>query len=408
MNKKLFPLALLFFIGLAACAAPVSTPIIMVTATPALVTPTPSVASSATPAESPTAAASNLFGISPFTVEDACVTVSDDPGFFQGKEIGKLVLDRDPTLEIKLTAPFVYDFKTGKNTQYPGASSFVVSPDGSQMAYVGQDERLTIADADGKIVAQYPFPDISITEWAGDGLFAYVNLDPGQLAFYDSKTGKRELLPNEFPELADIGKMSYWYPHALYSPNRKMVIYPINDAKNRKIRIALWNVERDEEFESTSNLPYIYYLGDTRPEWSKDGKQAFLVTGRKQEGASSLFLMLVNIQEDGKITPLWERPSDIYVLWYSISPDNDLLAYWNVADSGNYLLQVLNISTGHSKNLCLGESLGISPKPIWSPDGRYLAVELVQMEGSEVWVVDLQTNTAAKVAENARPVGWLK
>jgi len=46
--------------------------------------------------------------------------------------------------------------------------------------------------------------------------------------------------------------------------------------------------------------------------------------------------------------------------------------------------------------------------PIWSPDSKYLLIEDQVDFESSTYLFDLQNDTVTKIAEKARPVGWLK
>jgi len=46
--------------------------------------------------------------------------------------------------------------------------------------------------------------------------------------------------------------------------------------------------------------------------------------------------------------------------------------------------------------------------PIWSPDNNYLLIEEYQDFTSNTYLFDLKNHAITQIAENARPVGWMK
>jgi Tol biopolymer transport system component len=46
--------------------------------------------------------------------------------------------------------------------------------------------------------------------------------------------------------------------------------------------------------------------------------------------------------------------------------------------------------------------------PIWSPDSQFLLIEDNQQSESTTYLFDIQNHKVTSVAENARPVSWMK
>jgi Tol biopolymer transport system component len=97
----------------------------------------------------------------------------------------------------------------------------------------------------------------------------------------------------------------------------------------------------------------------------------------------------------------------------SWSPDGSKIAFWLHDKEANSTLMVTDYATGNTVNYCIinvaQDSFPISVSaPIWSPDGKYLMVEnRYANDKNRVLIVDLSTNSAFPIAENASPVGWM-
>jgi Tol biopolymer transport system component len=79
-------------------------------------------------------------------------------------------------------------------------------------------------------------------------------------------------------------------------------------------------------------------------------------------------------------------------------------------------LAIVDVDTGVVTNFCIpgynSRYEGSSYSPVWSPDGNYLAVMIPDPDIShkkDVLIVNLKSDTAFKVIENARVLGlgWL-
>lgn len=97
----------------------------------------------------------------------------------------------------------------------------------------------------------------------------------------------------------------------------------------------------------------------------------------------------------------------------SWSPNGSKIAFWLPDKEGNTTLMVTEYATGNTVNYCILNVLSAPypidvSKPIWSPDGKYLMVESrYTTDKNKVLIVDLATNSAFPIAENASPVGWI-
>ena len=105
---------------------------------------------------------------------------------------------------------------------------------------------------------------------------------------------------------------------------------------------------------------------------------------------------------------------------YSWSPDGRFAAFWLMSideygASGSGTFVILDTVTGEIMDYCI--SAGVIEnysgnylfEPVWSPDGKYLAINAnLQENGNfDTLLVDLEDGSAAKIGENLAPRGWL-
>jgi hypothetical protein len=105
---------------------------------------------------------------------------------------------------------------------------------------------------------------------------------------------------------------------------------------------------------------------------------------------------------------------------FSWSPDGSLIAFWILTAQVNgltpyaYDLAILDTKTSTIQSLCIPAYFyrEVYPKwyPIWnqSSDGLVVATQNeTNPYVSEIVVVDLESNNAYRIAEDAIPLGWL-
>ncbi|HSA98011.1 MAG TPA: hypothetical protein VLF17_02930, partial [Candidatus Nitrosotenuis sp.] len=152
--------------------------------------------------------------------------------------------------------------------------------------------------------------------------------------------------------------------------------------------------------------------------WQPSGKQVAVVSSVPTEQDShGLPDEIFIVEEDGQVRQL-TRLFDTFGLPLTIdslswSPDGSKIAFWLHDKDANTTLMVTDPLTGTSVNYCILNVLGASypisvSKPIWSPNGKYLLVESrYTTDKNRVLLIDLSTNGAFPIAENASPVGWM-
>lgn len=349
------------------------------------------------------------------SISEKCLNISSDSSFLPKNSSGQIVIEQDrfsATLYQKLETPYLYNLNTGEQLGIPGGSGFSVSLDQESLAYVTNDNKVAIMDKAGEGIIKRTFQDISLLGWAKDGLFV---LGKNGQAFWDPTTNERQELPKSLPNMYLPGNEwdPYWFPYISFDPTLTKAVYTVHDSVNSETYIALWDVNGQKEISSVSRGSGLSIAPGTRPEWSSDGEQVILATFGDDPNTGEVDRKLVAVQKDGTIITLMQLPIDLHPMYFSLSPDQTKLAFWSPDPSNhfeirNLSLYIFDITANKLVNYCIVSPF-ISVKPIWSPNNTNLAVELLlDLENSEVIIVDIETNIAVKIAEDARPVGWLK
>ncbi len=421
---------------LSACSSLVLTPpAVDISATPTIMPPTALL--TATETSMPVSPTSTPPVI---TFREQCLDISTDISLLRGdnKDIGILVVTQDDSSDVlysKLNSPYLYEVGTGLKTNVPGGSSFAVSLNREQLAYVTQDDLLIIADRSGDEIAKRPFTGISIFRWVKDGLIVWG--ENGQ-AFLNPITNERTELDDELPNIysENFGWYYYWGPRIAYDPTLTRAVYPVIESKAgtwvevkkndvtggsslvykpqpSETYISLWDVQSNKELLQVARSERFSFFPEAKPEWSSDGEQVIVAVMEHNSNKDDNDRKLISINKNGYIKTLMIMPDGLGVMRFSLSDDQRYLAFWtpdptNDFQIENFSLNVFDLVTGVVTDYCI-ISPSISFQPIWSPDNRYLAVELsIDGENSEVVVVDIEKNIAVKIADNAMPVGWLK
>ncbi|NVB81362.1 MAG: hypothetical protein HOV81_23400 [Kofleriaceae bacterium] len=146
----------------------------------------------------------------------------------------------------------------------------------------------------------------------------------------------------------------------------------------------------DAELYKTGQRLTAFYKDDFDPVPSPDGKT--LAFSSDREGPVRLFLMNADGTNLRRLTSRSDAMDEGELAW---SHDGASLAY--VADNHVF---VRNVATGTER--ALGEGL----EPVFSPDGKYLAVSRLRGETTDVWAIPLDAGQPVQVATDARLPRW--
>jgi len=187
------------------------------------------------------------------------------------------------------------------------------------------------------------------------------------------------------------------------------------------------------DLESNKGVGQIYDGDITNtPEWTLDGE--FLLTaapprsthgyqvlinsddGLDYKGGSELFVMSAS-GELRRLTYLTIDHKFIQKL-YTWSPDGRFVSDYVYDPLSLSPLELIVVDVASKAVTSYCASVKIPPdykglrfwpsKPVWSPDGRYLVVTQIDSEFRyEVFLVELETGRAWKVAEDVSAMGWM-
>ena len=236
--------------------------------------------------------------------------------------------------------------------------------------------------------------------------------------------GKTELqhLDSNYPgikssDVGPSGTLQFVYSHLVYDPSLNLVVYPRKtyDEKTKTDRnlIILWDRKaRKQLAEIEDLLPFGHY-----PDWSPNAQQFAIAvatwTGDKHREYIDDWFEVDKVGRVNRLTHFVGSFEHVWIGHQSWSPDGKKLAFWLDVGSGpcsGDRLAILEISTGRITNTCIpGAYLGGTAPPVWSLDGRYIAIEnTYDIDSSNVILIDMEERWAAKIGENAVPIGWVK
>jgi hypothetical protein len=231
--------------------------------------------------------------------------------------------------------------------------------------------------------------------------------------------GEQQVLSSNFPDIFLRDELVLWGAITIFDPTISLVLYPEQENDGRIVSV-LWNLKKSEELAR--------FDGGSWPRWSPNGNQLLLISDNERvlhETHDEIFIInsLGDITRATYFTEYYNNTRIDLPVW---SPNNRYIAFWlsTSLPSESAKLAVLDIETLNVDLFCneinpfpsrFGDYLHLgyannqinSVRPIWSPDSNYLLIEDYK-GSSNTFLFDLQNRTIIKIADNVRPVGWLK
>lgn len=345
---------------------------------------------------------------------------------------------------------FQLDMRSGQVTEIAKAGEnqidHVVSPNRSLMAYESvifdsegkvAKEELVVADATGNRLKTIPWEE----EWWqtpiwSDNEHVVINLSlpdeensdqkPLPMLVLNPFTNERRIVKPDFSgfPVTSSADLPYWEGRwgAIYDPTLTYVIYPrVTENNNEMYTYAVWDLSKqqlvttlDEIFSSYTAIKGNFPI----PKWSPDGSR-FVFQGFDPT-ADPVNIELYEVNHDGQTRQLTQLAPVAYV-WessFSWSPDGRYIAMFLGSQLGapyeKARVAVLDTMTLNVIDYCisvtfLGDGYGGGPLvPIWSPDGRqFVITDWYEKDHCRVILVDIEKNSAAKIADDMEPVGWM-
>lgn len=233
-------------------------------------------------------------------------------------------------------------------------------------------------------------------------------------------TGEQQKLISDYPGLRPPRGISphFLYGSVIYHPSLNLVVYPALDPKGDP-QIVLWNRQTQTEM---ARLVDFNDFGHP-PLWAPNSDffvvpaapAAKVVAAHNTLDYNDEWFRVSHMGAVQQITHFSDFFTEVHIGHASWSPDGQYLAFWletvpSPCPGEN--LTVLAMLTQQATNYCLlGSDTGGTPAraPVWSLDGRYIAVSSFQ-KGAPAGslLIDIQQGWATAIGEtNSALIGWL-
>ncbi|HLO32835.1 MAG TPA: hypothetical protein VK249_27065 [Anaerolineales bacterium] len=326
--------------------------------------------------------------------------------------------------------------KTEEKTTYqlPGSQEYyyyVTSPDKEKLAFT-QGKTLSISydvivlNDDGEESGKFTLPDDwNLFDWLNNGMLLVrqnrLQKDKKELVAVNPVNGEQQVLSANFPNLYSRETLGVWGALTIFDPTASFVLYLRREGD--EVTSILWDAHNNKEIANITGL-------SKEPRWSADGKRLLIVKDYRSTPDDVDHDEIVIIKPEGDVTRAtsfkanFEHSIINFPVW---SPDARYVAFWlsSKAPIKTGKLAVLDTETSTVDLYCnelnpfpfrFGDynTLGYaydqvnSAPPIWSPDSKYLLIEDYQESQSSTYLFDLQNHSITKIADNARPVSWIK
>ncbi len=324
-------------------------------------------------------------------------------------------------LEVNGYLGYWQDLTTGEKRSLPVLSSGqpwlgagmdgscqTVSPDRRWLAYIewfqgNSDEQLRIIESDSKqLPIIQPEGWEHIIGWLDNERLALTSREhpDGTVIVFNPFTGETQEIAPSFTPLSQID-LDSWHavdsPFGLYDPSLTRVFFEQLKQTEPKIIFndVLWDSTTKQVLWETSSVT------GYRPNWSSNGKYLAVSFGLDERGTFILDRDGREIQslQDIGGAPAW-LPQSLRIAGYWAHPEtcgSDLHTGPVVYDMSSEAIDVY----------CVGNLIYAPLPPVWSPDGRWIAINNEFQDAFRVILIDLIEDKAYEIARDATVVGWL-
>lgn len=336
---------------------------------------------------------------------------------------------------------FLWDLGSGeqKAISTPGTFRYSVSPGGNFIAFdkaIFEGDHfnslpIIIIDSDGN-------PLVTIDEQIGGYGFEWLDeenllinspIGNNPLILFSPFTHKQKIIepfPTESIRLFDSELIYSWgfyaYHKIVYNKDLTRALYAFSGDGGPSVAIHNMTTNKDMAIFPTNEAFGVL------PKWSSDGDKVAIGlntnsstrTDTANYGIYKYEIFIIS--HDGEklySTNLASLSESIYISALSWSPDNNHIAFWYTTNgeniNENLELAVLDLNTKEVKNYCIMKNAEDHAwkrndiSPIWSPDGKYLLVEINDNnQNPRTIIVDIIQEEAIFVKSGVLPVAWMK
>lgn len=238
----------------------------------------------------------------------------------------------------------------------------------------------------------------------------------------DITNGKERIVTPHFDGQVSGVSVPFWdgWYGVMYDPTFTRAIYlrSIPD-QNDMYTFALWDVTNQKLIASFEDI-FIKYLDNNiiapMPHWSTDGSKFGIVGNGLGQGIFELFV----VSRDGQFEQVTHLNKAAFLmgLQFEWSPDGQKIAMYMDTLYGmkGYSAAVLDLETKQVTDYCIPlREVTEESTLFWSPDSTEFLIEDRKLEKttsydiirSRVVLVDIIQGSAALIAEDMEPVGWM-
>ncbi len=349
---------------------------------------------------------------------------------------------------------YLWNLSNGrKNEVDTGTTHVVLSPDRARLAAINRRlDALVIYNSDGTLLLEVPEwgDEYDILQWLKDNQLAAKlphgdnTYEPDAILVFDIATKERQEILPEFPLITTFFQDISWGGYSLSPmvPNPQLTHLVYSASEEDDNLLILWDLQGEQEVRriynhgSPSTGVYI-----SPPAWSRDGtsfvtsvmlrytfdpknddepihplqsaaeasENSFINVDDAAAYVSGFELIRVNqsgeTQRLSYLTTTFNASQEDWV-W---SPDETRIAFWLTIEDDEFPLRdalaVLDVASGEVTHYCISGYR----TPIWSPDGRQIAIN-ENIDGLDTFkIVDLEAGVAYAIAgeEAIKVEGWM-
>jgi WD40 repeat protein len=349
---------------------------------------------------------------------------------------------------------YLWNLSSGQKRQVDtGTTHIVLSPDRARLAAINRRiEALVIFDAGGTNLLEIPDwgDEYDIIQWLKDSQLVIKtplgdsSYEPDAILIFDIGTKERQEIVPDIPLITTFFQDISWGGYSLSPmvPNPQLTHLVYSASEEDDNLLIIWDLQNELE------VGRIYNHGSANtgvytsaPAWSRDGT-SFITSamlrytfdpknddepihplGSAAEATDNSFINvddaaaylsgfeLIRVNQSGQaqrlsyLTTTFNASQEDWV-W---SPDETRIAFWLTIEDDQFPLRdtlaVLDVASGEVTQYCISGYR----TPIWSPDGRQIAINQNIDSRDTFKIVDLEAGVAYAIAgEGAMKVeGWM-